>query len=92
MSTLIITGYAFQLPREDLLRYNYLLKARSTKRAAERDRSRAGPRSAKRRVQCEAAGMAAAGRPFATFRGWLMANKFLFTMPLYRGSSWRVRI
>jgi DNA-binding response OmpR family regulator len=26
MSTLIITGYAFQLPREDLSRYEYLLK------------------------------------------------------------------
>jgi two-component SAPR family response regulator len=24
--TLIITGYAFQLPREDLIRYEYLLK------------------------------------------------------------------
>src|SRR2546425_1966462 len=26
ISTLIITGYAFQLPRADLLRYDYLLK------------------------------------------------------------------
>jgi two-component system response regulator HydG len=26
IKTLIITGYAFQLPREDLIRYEYLLK------------------------------------------------------------------
>jgi two-component SAPR family response regulator len=26
INTLIITGYAFQLPREELLRYDYLLK------------------------------------------------------------------